>query len=216
MNKEAAEQAKQMGATALRSGDLVRAHRLFTKSLKLYPLPGVEALLSQVERLQKSSTNSGQSSNDNHSNGNGNGNHRASSSSSTRNRTVPESRSQPPPATSSTSTSTSASTTDSNGRGFTAAQEKIVKEIMKIKRSGGRHMHYNVLGVSSTATENELKKAYRKLALKLHPDKNSAPEADEAFKLVGMAYATLSDTRKRQVCRLNFKVPSLTWSSKYL
>ena len=62
-------------------------------------------------------------------------------------------------------------------------------------------MHYNVLGVSPTANENDLKKAYRKLALKLHPDKNSAPEADEAFKLVGLAYATLSDPRKRQVCK---------------
>lgn len=59
--------------------------------------------------------------------------------------------------------------------------------------------YYKILGVSKTATDDELKKAYRKLALKFHPDKNQAPGAEEKFKQIGEAYDVLSDPRKRQI-----------------
>src|SRR5213075_2567765 len=59
--------------------------------------------------------------------------------------------------------------------------------------------YYEILGVKKTATEAELKKAYRDLAKKFHPDKNKGnKEAENRFKEISEAYAVLSDKEKRQ------------------
>lgn len=58
---------------------------------------------------------------------------------------------------------------------------------------------YSVLGVSKSATQQEIKTAYRKLALKWHPDKNKSSEADAKFKEINKAYEVLSDTKKREM-----------------
>ena len=61
--------------------------------------------------------------------------------------------------------------------------------------------YYEVLGVQKTATDEELKKAYRRLAKKYHPDANpdNKEEAEAKFKEVNEAYETLSDPQKRKM-----------------
>lgn len=71
--------------------------------------------------------------------------------------------------------------------------EADVKAFLKLDKND----LYGLLGCPKSATPEEIKKAYRKQALKFHPDKNQAPGADEAFKLVAKAFAVLGDPQKR-------------------
>ncbi|XP_068807098.1 dnaJ homolog subfamily B member 12 [Struthio camelus] len=77
-------------------------------------------------------------------------------------------------------------------KGYTQDQVDAVKRVKQCKD------YYEILGVNREASDEDLKKAYRKLALKFHPDKNHAPGATEAFKAIGNAYAVLSNPEKRK------------------
>ena len=70
---------------------------------------------------------------------------------------------------------------------------KVCREILAKKD------YYDILGVQNNAVEEDIKKAYKKHAIKLHPDKNRAPQSNEAFKKVSAAYACLTDAAKRRI-----------------
>ncbi|KDN43187.1 DnaJ-domain-containing protein [Tilletiaria anomala UBC 951] len=116
----------------------------------------------------------------------------ASSSAATNGSANPAARSRSATGASSAPAFTSVAPEEKKERAYTKQQLEIVQ---RIRKSGGDF--YQVLGVEKTVDDNGIKKAYRKLALQLHPDKNGAPGADEAFKLVSKAFTILSDPDKR-------------------
>lgn len=71
---------------------------------------------------------------------------------------------------------------------------EVVQYVLRNKNN-----YYKVLMIEQTATSDQVKVAYKKMALKCHPDKNKHPQAAEAFKLVGSANTTLSDPTKRRI-----------------
>ncbi|XP_030621487.1 dnaJ homolog subfamily B member 9a [Chanos chanos] len=61
-----------------------------------------------------------------------------------------------------------------------------------------RKDYYDILGVPKDASERQIKKAFHKLAMKYHPDKNKSPDAEAKFREIAEAYETLSDEKRRR------------------
>ena len=73
-------------------------------------------------------------------------------------------------------------------------QEKKQESGLLVKRC-----YYEILGISRSASEGEIKAAYRKMALQYHPDRNTEQDAEDKFKEASEAYEVLSDAQKRSV-----------------
>ena len=72
-------------------------------------------------------------------------------------------------------------------------EDEICENIIK------NNNYYEILGVNKETPIEDIKKAYKKLALKFHPDKNKSSKAEEAFKKIATAYQTLTDPKKREL-----------------
>lgn len=82
--------------------------------------------------------------------------------------------------------------------------KKGSEEAAKKEKEAKKKDYYKILGLSKDAGENDIRKAYKKLAVKWHPDKNTESEekravAEKTFKDINEAYAVLSDPKKRQM-----------------
>ncbi|PKI75734.1 chaperone protein dnaJ 49-like [Punica granatum] len=109
----------------------------------------------------------------------------------------PEANSNPPPPSDQPSIrhraqSNGPSSSSSSSTAYTEEQITIVRQIKKKKD------YYEILGLEKSCAEEDVKKAYRKLSLKVHPDKNKAPGAEEAFKAVSRAFQCLSNNESRK------------------
>ncbi|CAH8384693.1 unnamed protein product [Eruca vesicaria subsp. sativa] len=90
------------------------------------------------------------------------------------------------------SSSSSTTPSPSSSISYTEEQISIVKKI-KSKKD-----YYEILGLENTCSVDDVRKAYRKLSLKVHPDKNPAPGSEEAFKSVSKAFQCLSNEEARR------------------
>ncbi|CAJ1963389.1 unnamed protein product [Sphenostylis stenocarpa] len=74
-----------------------------------------------------------------------------------------------------------------------------VENVQLIREIKGKSDYYAILGLEKSCSVEEIRKAYRKLSLKVHPDKNKAPGSEDAFKKVSMAFKCLSDDGSRRM-----------------
>ncbi|KAH9913928.1 DnaJ domain-containing protein [Fomitopsis serialis] len=182
-NKDEALKCLAIAQRRRDAGDLPGARRFCQKSLALFSTPEATKLLNAIEADTASADSA-----------------EASSSSSSAGTPVCVGRATP------TYGSAAGSGPKANGnaakgaeevkRDYTPEQAAVVKRVRACKVTE----YYEILSVKKDCEEAEIKKAYRKLALSLHPDKNGAPGADEAFKShVPRSHHPCIDPQKRAV-----------------
>ncbi|GAA5881339.1 hypothetical protein JCM3774_002879 [Rhodotorula dairenensis] len=184
MNRDEALRALHVAQKRLDHADYSGAARFAKKSLALEATPEAQALLSRAEQLLSSGAGAGTAA--------AGGAEPTATTSATQ--SGPSSASTSSRTRTKASASTGGSSTSPTGE-YTAAQLAVVKRVKSCRVTA----YYEILELEKSCSDGQIKKAYRKHALSLHPDKNLAPGAEEAFKMVSKAFQVLSDPNKRAI-----------------
>ncbi|KAJ1609858.1 DNAJ domain-containing [Cryptosporidium canis] len=173
-NREEADRCVTLARKAIQGGDLDKARRLLEKANRMYPSPSVTEMLKGLGSKDPGSRDPDKAGyHSRHSHG-------------------PNSERPSPRSSHSPSRGRRRNEEGHHSASSSEGSEGLCKRILKAKN------FYDTLGVSKDADDAAIKKAYKKLALQLHPDKCKAPSAEEAFKRIAMAFQTLSDAEKRK------------------
>jgi len=167
-NKDEAVRCIELAVQFYNEKQLSQALKFIKKSISLYPTPKAEELLKRIESELHQTSHN--------------------SAPSSHHDSTATSAHKPSPVQHDTPSSAPATK-----RTYTQEQYDAVVKVKKCSKD-----YYAVLEITRDASENVIKKQYRKLALLMHPDKNSAPGAEEAFKVVSQAFACLSDPAKKK------------------
>ncbi|CAN0838682.1 Chaperone protein dnaJ 49 [Linum grandiflorum] len=168
-NKDDALKCLRIGKDALASGDTARAAKFFSKARRLDPTLPVDHLMAETEKEKEPPSSSDQTT----------ANGPVTTESKLRQR---------PTGTAAAAASSSAA---SSSPTYTEEQINLVRQIKKKKD------YYEILGLEKNCSVEDVRKAYRKLSLKVHPDKNQAPGAEDAFKAMSKAFQCLSNEESR-------------------
>lgn len=179
-NKDDAVKCLRIGKEALELGDRTRAVKFLNKARRLDPSLPIDDLLSSASSNQEGSSSSPPQAEVPTTDAAADASSSSSSPASSVRHRHPDS-------------STRASANGTSGGVYTEEQVEIVKEIKRKQKD-----YYEMLGLEKSCTVEDVRKAYRKLSLKVHPDKNNAPGAEEAFKAVSKAFQCLSNEESRK------------------
>jgi len=186
-NRDEAIKCISISQRHLNANNFPSARRFAEKSLSLYPTPEAKQLLELITSRESDPIPEPPLSSGTAASASGAEAHPTQETTHHRHSTRPQ-------ASSSKAANGSASSSEKQ-REYTPEMAAVVKRIRKCKPTE----YYEILGLTKSCEENDVKRAYKKLALQLHPDKNGAPGADEAFKMISKAFQVLSDPQKRAV-----------------
>ncbi|KAJ3671212.1 hypothetical protein LUZ60_008638 [Juncus effusus] len=185
-NKDDAAKCLRIAKEALQSGDRARALKFLSKAGRLDPSLPIDDLISAA-------SGDGDPAQDDSSTAPPDAPSPSSSSSSS----ATGARARPRATRVSPSDAAAGSNTNANSASasasYTEEQVEIVREVKRKQKD-----YYLILGVEKSCTVEDVRKAYRKLSLKVHPDKNKAPGAEDAFKAVSKAFQCLSNEEARK------------------